>query len=487
MDKQQLKKALTPLYYNKDGIYQFSLKFLGKYLIKGTPDFHKEIYELLKTTLRLSLAAPRSFAKTTVVDVIYPIYLGVLRTDFRDSIAIFSASQSLSVEQLKKIKHEFETNEALIQLYVQIWGELPKSSTWREDEILLSNGVRMQACGAGGQTRGKRPNVIICDDLETTEGVRSPDRRKQLDEWFRKDILGMLEPTGQLIIIGTILHYDSLLKNLIDESSKWGWETRLWQAYNDGIQKEGHELWVDKWTHKDLQLKKAEQGSAFFASEYMNDPVSDETAVFKKDNVRPYKDLPDKYSMVMVFDPAYSDDEKADFKVCSLIAVDPKNNRYLHKYIRTHAEEKDYLNESINLFLQFKTFITQVGIPGGREVDFFKKVIEFASSRGIALPYKEIKNVHSQGTVSVRNKKDRITMALQGLFQQGKYYIREGLDEVVDELLHHPHGKRDDIIDTMAAAEQIITPVYFDTVYAGEEVKPVNINRNTTGYGEEDY
>ena len=484
MDKEQLKALIEPLYYNKDGIHQFSLKFLSKFLHKDTPDFHVEIYELLKTTLRLAMAAPRSFAKTTVVDVIYPIYLGVLKQDFRDSIAIFSASQSLSVEQLKKIKHEFETNEALIQLYVQIWNELPKSSTWREDEILLSNGVRMQACGAGGQTRGKRPNVIICDDLETTEGVRSPDRRKQLDEWFRKDILGMLEPTGQLIIIGTILHYDSLLKNLIDESSKWGWETKLWQAYKQGKQEEGYELWRDKWSHTDLQLKKAEQGSAFFASEYMNDPVSEETAVFKQSNIRRYDKLPDKYSMVMVYDPAYSDDNKADYKTCVLIAIDDKNNRYLHETIRTHNPTIDYLNESINLFLKYKQYITQVGIPKGREVDFYNKCIEFASSRKVALPHTEIKNVHSNSTVTVRSKKERITMALQGLFQQGKYYIREGLDEAVDELLHHPHGKHDDLIDPMAAAEQIIIPVYFDTVYAGEEIRPVKIEHGESGYGE---
>lgn len=459
-DKAEIEGLVAKLVTPKTGIILFVKNFLSHHMPCEIPEFHKEIYTLLTTKLRLALAAPRSFAKSTLVSVFYPVFLATFT--IRKNLIIISASQTLAVNWLKKIKKEFESNEALRALYIALYGTTPEGATWKENEIVLTNGVRITAIGAGGQTRGPRPDCVICDDLETTEGVRSPEQRKNLDEWFRKDILGLLEPTGQLVVIGTILHYDSLLKNLIDTSGGYGWEVRLFQAYKDGEQKAGNELWVEKWNHESLQAKKAEQGSSFFASEYMNDPVSEDTAIFKIENIRTYEKLPDKYSCVMVFDPAYSEESHSDWKVAVTIAIDSSNNRYVVDLVRTKQPQNDYIQASLNLFLQHKNVTTSVGIPKGREVDFWNKVMEFANRRGIALPAKEIKNIHSNSSVTVRNKKERITMALQGLFQQGRYYIKKEHEDIKDELLRHPLGKHDDLIDAMAAAEQIIVPVFFD-------------------------
>jgi phage terminase large subunit-like protein len=478
-----LESLIKQLVEPKKGIILFVNKFLSHLTPCAIPTFHEEIYEFLTTKLRLALAAPRSFAKSTVVSIFYPVYLTTF--SLRKNIIIISASQTLAINWLKRIKKEFETNEVLRALYFNIYGKMPEGTTWKENEIILSNEVRIQAIGAGGQTRGPRPDCVICDDLETTEGVRSPEQRKNLDEWFRKDILGLLEPTGQLVVIGTILHYDSLLKNLVDTANSYGWSTKLFQAYIDGIQKEGHELWREKWSHEELQKKKAEQGTAFFASEYMNDPISEETAIFKRENIRVYTELPEKYSCVMQFDPAYSEESHSDFKTCVIVAIDDKNNRYLVEYVRTKQPLNDYIQASISLFIKYKRYITCVGCPSGREVEFFNKVLEFANARGIFMPIKETKNIHTQSTVTVRNKKDRITMALQGLFQQGKYYLKPEHEEARDELLRHPLGKHDDLVDAMASCEQIIVPTYFafeekDPDYVEEEP----VARGMTGYGD---
>jgi len=482
MKQQDLENFITKLVEPKSGIILFVKSFMAHLMPCAIPAFHEQIYELITTKLRLALAAPRSFAKSTLVSVFFPVYLSTLT--LRKNIIIISASQTLAINWLKKIKKEFESNEVLRTLYFHIYGKMPEGTTWKENEIVLTNDVRIQAIGAGGQTRGPRPDCVICDDLETTEGVRSPEQRRNLDEWFRKDILGLLEPTGQLVVIGTILHYDSLLKNLVDNAEGYGWQTRIFQAYIDGEQKEGNELWVEKWTHKQLQEKKAEQGTAFFASEYMNDPVSEETAVFKRENIRDFTEQPEKFSCVMQFDPAYTEESHSDFKVCVVVACDDKNNRYLFEYVRTKQPLNDYIQASLNLFLKYKKYITCVGLPKGREVEFWNKVIEFANARGIYLPVKETKNIHSNSSVTIRNKKDRITMALQGLFQQGKYYIRPEHEEARDELIRHPLGKHDDVIDAMATAEQIIVPTFFDFTpieerYEEEEV----IFRGDSGYG----
>lgn len=349
--------------------------------------------------------------------------------------------------------------------------------TWREEEIEFSNGVVIQARGAGGQTRGKRPNVVICDDMETTEGVRSSDQRKYLDEWFRKDIMGLLEPKGQLIIIGTILHYASLLKSVIGEMKHYGWTTEIFQAYKKGIQEAGHELWVEKWNHADLQKRKAEQGSTYFSSEYMNEPVDDATAPIRTEHLRYWVELPDKYSMVIAVDPAYSEDNKADYKVATLVACDSKNNRYLVKYVRTHESQGDFFNAILNMWQLNKHCITAIGIPNqGVEKSFFQSFIKFCEEKNMYPPIKELSNRSSGNSTTIRNKRDRMVATLQPIFEQGKYYIHASHEEAKEELLGMGYTRNDDLVDSMTYAEQLIQPTYFDMVYTNND----SVNYNTT-------
>jgi len=375
----------------------------------------------------------------------------------KKDIVIISASETLAIEWLRKIKNELTNNHALISLYVSIYGVMPQSDKWAENHVILTNGVNIRAKGAEAQIRGFRPDLFICDDIETDEGVRSEDRRKHLKEWFLKAVIGTLDPNGQLVIIGTILHYLSLLNHLIEESKDYGWQVRLYQAYINGVQEAGNELWEDKWTHELLQIRKKEIGSFAFSSEYMNNPVPEDAAAFKEDYLKYYDELP-LSSSVMVFDPAYTEGTLSDYKVCAIIAKDGVGNRYLVDYVRTHNPMNDYLNQAINLYKRYKPM--RVGVPTGSEKAFYNSVVDRFYTSGMYPEFCEIKNtaVSSSGQ-NVRKKEARIVASLQGLFQAGRYYIKKEHNDLKDELLTFPSGKHDDLLDCLAGAEQIIDGV----------------------------
>ena len=59
---------------------------------------------------------------------------------------------------------------------------------------------------------------------------------------------------------------------------------------------------------------------------------------------------------------------------------------------------------------------------------------------------------------SVRSKKQRIIASLQPLFEAGKYYIHPEHTDAREELLNIGGSRWDDLVDTMAYAEQIICP-----------------------------
>jgi len=378
----------------------------------------------------------------------------------RKDITIISASEGLAIEWLRKIKRELEVNRRIIAFF----GEL-KSDKWTENHIILKNNqrVNIRARGAGSQIRGFRPDCLVCDDLETNESVESEEQRKKLKDWIFKDCLNTLMPEGQFIIIGTIIHPLSVLSDLLVADN--GWVSKKYQAYIDGKQEAGNELWGELWSHERLQQRKREIGSWAFASEYMNNPISDETVPIKEDQIRYWKDFPTQYSSVITVDPAYSDDEKADYKTAVHIAIDQQMNRYVASYVRTHQPLGEFQDAVINLWLQNKGTVTAIGIPNsGVEKAFFDSFLKKCEERKLYPPVVELKNSFTQtGTsISIRGKKARVTAALQPLFEQGKYFISPNHIELRDELLTIGSSRWDDCVDCCAYAEQILQPFFAD-------------------------
>lgn len=452
---EQEQKQLKEIWNNS--ILEFVKFFFSHFLTSKIPDFHKEIYKLLSQYKRLVIASPRGFAKSTICSVFYPLWCALFGK--KQDICIISASENLAVEWVRKIKREIEQN----QIINSFWGNL-KTDKWSETHFIVNNRkfgtqTHIRAKGAGGQIRGFRPDLVILDDIETDETVASEDQRKKLREWLFKACLNTLLPEGQIILIGTIISPLSLLSYLLEADNDW--QKHRYRAYLDE-QKEGNELWKDLWTHKRLQERKKEIGSWAFASEYMNDPISDETAPVKQEQIRYWQDLPDKWSCVISVDPAYKDDETADYKVASLIAIDPNQNRYLVNYIRTHNPSGEFINAILNTYLQYKTRITSIGVPmGGAESQFYKSLLERAQQRKLFPPFAEVKNIY-RGNRNIREKTARIIATLQPLFEIGKYYIHKSHIEAKEELLTIGRSRHDDIVDTLAYAEQILQPVYYE-------------------------
>lgn len=442
-------------------LYEFVKYFLGHFLESNVPNFHKEIYKILPDSGRLLLAAPRGFAKSTIVGVFYPLWCICYAK--HDDITIISASEDLATERLRAIKHEIENNKKIKMFF----GDMT-SNKWSETHFVVENKVfntriDVRAKGAGGQIRGYRPSLVILDDIETDDSVASEDRRRTLRNWIFKACLNTLKSDGQFIMIGTIISYLALINEFLE--TKDSWEKRKYQAYKDGIQKKGHELWADEWPHKKLQARKKDIGSFAFSTEFMNDPIADEQAPIKPNQVREWEELPDAYSCVISVDPAYSQNSNADYKVASVIGIDKNDNRYLITYLRTHKPTGQFIDGIFNLYLQYKGKITGLGIPaGGTEKEFYNSVIQKAESRSLYPPITELKNVYKSSSRRTHRKKtDRIIAALQPLFEAGKYYIHKSHAEAKDELLAIGASRWDDIVDSMAYAEQIIQKRYIET------------------------
>jgi predicted phage terminase large subunit-like protein len=154
-------------------------------------------------------------------------------------------------------------------------------------------------------------DLAIGDDLENDENVRSPEQRDKLEDWLKKTVLqlGAADGSMDVIIIGTILHYDSVLARLLNNPLwerikfqaiiRWPDNMPLWEQFEGKLLHEGedaalafyakHQVTMDAGAEVSwptarplvrLMIIRARDGHAAFDSEHQNDPVSGEDAPF---------------------------------------------------------------------------------------------------------------------------------------------------------------------------------------------------------------
>ena len=425
----------------------FAKQYLGHHLTNEVPEFHKEIFRLLKTYLRLGIAAPRGFAKSTIANFIYALHC--LLYNEKEDILLISASAQAAEDWLRKIKYELENNEAIKNDFGGLlqYGE-GISPRWTTGHIILLKGGKMfsqfRARGRGCQVRGLRPTKVICDDLEDEELVRSEEQRKFLEEWFAKALLGVVSIKQQVVCIGTLLHPQSLLSKLVDKKGEFErWETKKYKAITD----EGKSLWEDRFPLDELLQKKFEIGMYAFQSEFMNDPLSSDMVLWRPEWLMKYDTLPLIKEKFMGIDPATSMKDSADKTGIVVWGVGEDGLIYEIESIQGRWGIWEFCDNVIKLYL--KHLPVKIGIEEIALQQIFRPVlIKEALKRDI--PLASILQPITLGMYKEGEKrasKDKWSRALTiiHLFEQGRIRMRPvGL---VDQLVAFPTGSEDDLAD----------------------------------------
>lgn len=293
--------------------------YLPHHFTEPPADFHWDLADLAEEHERLAIAAPRGHAKTTVLALAYPLFRAAVH---REPFTLIVSDTATQAEQrTSDLYAELLENQDLTRRYPHL--ALPERKDYAEKrvkrttrEFITLGGVRFTSAGAGQSLRGikdrhQRPSLIVIDDLENDENVRTIEQRHKLLDWFTKSLLNLPGPSGaQVLVIGTVLHPDSLLCGLLAPERAHVWTQRRLQA----IQPDGTSLWPAAWTVEKLEAKRAEIGALAFASEYMNDPVRRGATVFQ--DAYYYDTLPTTaYRDGIGIDFAYTAKAHADYSV----------------------------------------------------------------------------------------------------------------------------------------------------------------------------
>ena len=298
----ELKKILRYVFSFKYNIDIFAYYLFRNYTTTKSPKFHKDIYDFMFSDGDGAIGAPRGHGKSTVVGLFYLIFLIV--NNMEKYIVYVSANYSKTVQFLEPIRNEFKNNELLKFVYGELGMKASKDDDGRDREDCFDvNGIRVEAASFEQNIRGfkygpSRPTLIILDDVEEDVRVINPELRLKDKNKLNKIIIPSLDTkVGRIKMIGTILHWDSLLINKI-------------RLYNGKVYKAceidfSNILWSELFNEKKLRSIKYSIGSVAFSSEYLNNPVENEASLIKGEWVRRCFDETKSYNNKGKFDSLY--------------------------------------------------------------------------------------------------------------------------------------------------------------------------------------
>jgi hypothetical protein len=255
-----------------------------------TPEFHREGWKLYCSEARMAaMAAPRGHAKSTGLTHVYGLAVAVFREE--QYIIIVGSSEEMAIEHLGDMANELRENEELIKEF-----KISKFISDQKTDIIVecTDGYqfRIMARGAeqkirGKKWRGRRPGLIIGDDLEDDEQVENRDRRLKFSRWFFRACVQALRDKGKIRVHGTILHEDSLLAGLVKHKS---WQHLCFRAHKS-FDDFSEVLWPEKFSEarlRDIRQTFIEKGdSAGYSQEYLNDPFDNDAAYLRRDDFLP--------------------------------------------------------------------------------------------------------------------------------------------------------------------------------------------------------
>ena len=295
-----------------------------------TPPFHRACWErYCSEHPACATAAPRNHAKSTSLTHDYGVANAVFRTE--PYIIIVGSSEDMAIEHLSDIANEFRENEELI-LDFKIKGFVTDQKTDIIVECIDGYQFRFVARGAeqkirGRKWNGRRPGLIIFDDIEDDEQVESRDRRTKFRRWFFRACKQALRDGGKIRGHGTILHEDSLLNRLMKNKE---WNSVVYKAH-EAFDDFSNILWPEKFSEERLRRIRQEfinEGdSAGYAQEYLNDPFDNDDAFIKEAGFIPMSEEDHEKSKLYAvgIDFAVSKADKANRTAMSVGGKDAKN------------------------------------------------------------------------------------------------------------------------------------------------------------------
>jgi predicted phage terminase large subunit-like protein len=438
-----------------------------------SPECHLEWWEYFCLQAPLvAIAAPRGHAKTTALTHTYTLASVLFRQ--RSYVLVVSDTITQATQFLGDIKKELLDNENIKSLF-----KIRELSKDTEDDLICvcDDGwtFRISAKGSEQKVRGlkwnnKRPDLIVCDDLENDEIVLNKERRQKFKRWFYGALLPCRSYNGIVRYVGTILHNDSLLESVMPKRSdkytveeplktyssrkKPSWVAVKYRAHTNDFKSI---LWEDRYDRDFFVIKRQEyldQGLPdVYSQEYLNVPIDESMSYFRRNDFLDFSELDRQlmqksdwkkhFNFYIGSDLAVSQSETADYSVFIIGGTDENGILYIFRTIRERMDSQEIVETMLSLQRVYNP------IAMSMEKGQIEKAI------GPFLRQRMLETGDFINLLAVAPSVDKLTRArsIQARIRSGAVKFDKHQDwflDFEDEAIIFPRAKHDDQVDALA-------------------------------------
>ena len=438
-----------------------------------TIDFHyKKVCKVLdqprKKLIRLWLL-PRGFLKTTLITITQAISLQINNPSIR--IAVISSVLANAEDMVTAIGFPYLVNERF-RMYFADWCPKKPSApetTWTKQEIHIPNrGGRpvlegtFEAFGADSTTTSRHFDHLIIDDLVTRENTTTRDQMNKVREMWKSIFPLRDNPQTPIDLAGTRWDDYDLYGDLEKDPDI---EVIKFPAYaTEGDAKIPY--WPERYPIEELMKIKSgpKMGTSLFSCLYMQDPVLQEDAVFKKSYFKYFSYNPGNHTVeredgqivpvgntYMTLDGA-TEEGKNDYSAIVVGFQDYKENVYLLEYFAKQIDPSALLDEIRDYFLKWKC------LKYGAQKALVEKMLK-SFLRKKQRDEKFYMSCEELGKNTQLNKEFAIKQ-MQPWYEGGYVWHNRSMQdsELEEQLIRFPKARNDDVIDAEQMLFEILKP-----------------------------
>ncbi|KKQ14031.1 MAG: hypothetical protein US30_C0006G0042 [Candidatus Moranbacteria bacterium GW2011_GWF2_36_839] len=457
--KQLLNDRQVRIQATKKSHNLFFHVYLSEYVRYETADFQKEMFRITEDdSIRGSvIVAFRGSAKSTIMDLSYPLW-AVMGKQQKKFVVIFTQTQQQAKLIMSNLRKEMETNKLLMQ---EMGPFEEQNGQWSSLSIVIPRfNARIMVASVDQSIRGMRhgayrPDLIILDDVEDLDSVKTKEGRDKTFNWFAGEVIPAGDESTKIIIIGNLLHEDSLLMRLRESIEKGKWNG-IFKSYPlvRVVDDESIILWPGKFKSmediKRLNFSIPNENS--WQREYMLNIVPDEGQIILPEWIHHYNKLPAEQPNFVItgIDLAISEKDTADYTAMVSACAYGTGERQRVYILPNPVNRRMDFPKTLEKIKELNQFLSGIGCP--------KIYIEEVGYQGAIIQQLRTMGIFAEGVNPHGSDKRSRLVSVSGLIFSGKImFPSHGAKELIQQLTGFGKEKHDDLADAFSIlALQII-------------------------------
>ena len=426
----------------------FFCTYLSKYITYKMAPFHHEMFRITEddTTKLAAICSFRGSGKSTLMTLSYPIW-AVLGRPQKKFVVIISQTAEQAKLHFKNLKRELETNDLLRRDL----GPFQEQDEWNSCSLVIPRyNAKIIAVSKDQSFRGikhgeHRPDLIIADDVENSDSVKTPESRESTYNWFTSEVLPLGDRNTKKIVVGNLLHEDSLLRRLEDSITD-GTRSGIFRQYpllddNDTI------AWPGKYPDMAaIEEEKLNVGNIFaWMREYLLRIIDTREPVIDKNWIQYYDGLPtilrnQGYSYATGVDLAISEKDTADFTALVTAKVigsgDDRQIFILPHPVNRRMKFSEIIESAVSIYT----------VNEGKHSNKF--YVEETMLQGYVTQQLKDQGIDAIGVgIRGKDKRTRLELSAPSIYNKKIWFPRSGCEELMKQLLGFGIEKHDDLVD----------------------------------------